>query len=176
MPENEHELKAIRTGAVEWRVLVDDKGRFYADSPGFTQVTGDSYEELERTCKVRASQKRVKVEVPFVTPGPSGRLRHRVATGIHASNFNVLYHGTGAGDSGQLDRYGGGSHMRPFSAEDEARWGELVTEINKLESERRALTSKYAFPQNLAKSVREAVDAAAAALRERETAGPDTEQ
>lgn len=165
---SEHELKPIKTGAVEWRVIVDDNGRFYADSPGFTQVTSENHDDLEKACKVRASQKRVKVEVPFVTPAAGGRLRHRVATGIHASNFNVLYHGATKSDSGQLDRYGGGSHMKPFTPEDEARWGELVTEIGKLESEKRALAERYAFPRSLAQSVKEAVDEAAAALRHQE--------
>src|SRR5271154_6342038 len=87
------ELDPIKTGAVTWTVQVSRSGRFYADAPGFTQVSGDSLAGVEAQAKVKASQARVKVSVPYVRFGrtPDGyRAVHGEATGIHAGNGKVL--------------------------------------------------------------------------------------
>jgi len=171
------ELEPIKTGSRTWQVTVNSLGEFRANTDGLADVTASSYKALVDQAKVKASQARVSVDVPYVRfthrGGSSSSFRsggdekphtvHGTATGIHGSNGNVLARENG---KPQQLSYSLGEYYRPFEAGDEARYLEIMATMSALHAERQALTQKYAFKNGLKRHVQAAVDAAVAASAE----------
>jgi hypothetical protein len=160
-------LRPVTAGGVTFEVTVDRLGVFYADAPGFARLRGDSYRELADTCKVRASQRRVKVEVPFTTVRGT-RVYHRVATGIHGGNGSVLYReddGKGAAVTGQLGMRADEFSLKPLSPADERRYVAVTAGIARLRAEQREIVGQYEFRHGITAAVQEAVEQAATQLR-----------
>jgi hypothetical protein len=139
------ELDPITTGAVTWTIQVDRHGWFYADAPGFTQISAETLAKVEAQAKVKASQNRVKVSVPYVRFGRSlngYRAVHGEATGIHAGNGKVLTR-EGGKPGEPLSGYGNDGVYPPMDAADEAR----VVEIRNLElalaAEQKGILARY---------------------------------
>jgi len=170
------ELAPIKTGSRTWQVTVNSLGEFRAHTDGLNDVTASSYKALADQAKVKASQARVSVEVPYVRfthRGGSGfrsasgdrqpHTVHGTATGIHGSNGNVLARENG---KPQQLSYGLGEYFRPFEPDDEARYLEIMATMHALHAEQEALRQKYAFERGLNMTVQNAVDAAVAASAE----------
>ena len=159
------ELDPLKTGAVTWTVQVDRHGWFYADAPGMTQVSSGSLAKIEAQCKVRASQARVKVAVPYVRfgrlVGGGYRAVRGEATGIHAGNGKVLTR-EGGKPGEPLSVYSSDGVYPPMDAADEARVVEIMSHAAVLDAERRAILARYKFEYGLADVVRKAVEQAAA--------------
>ncbi len=164
-------LNPLRTGAVTWTVQVDRHGWFYADAPGFTQISGDSLAKVEAQCKVKASQARIKVSVPYVRfamlTGGDYRAVHGEATGIHAGNGRVLTREDGKPGE-PLSGYGSDGAYPPMDAADEARVVEIRNQELALAAEKKGILAKYKWGagryDGIKETVQKAVDEAAAAL------------
>jgi hypothetical protein len=164
------ELDPLKTGAVTWTIRVDRHGWFYAEAPGFTQISGDSLAKVEAQCKVKASQARVKVSVPYVRFGRSQggyRAVHGEATGIHAGNGKVLTREDGK-PSEPLSGYGySDSVYPPMDAADEARVVEIRNQEMAMVAEQKGILAKYKWTAGyggIKEAVQKAVDEAAAEL------------
>jgi hypothetical protein len=165
------ELDQIKTGAVTWTIQVDRHGWFYADAPGFTQISGDSLAKVEAQCKVKASQSRIKVSVPYVRfgrlTGDRGyRAVHGEATGIHAGNGKVLTREDGRPGE-PLSGYSSDGIYPPMDAADEARVVEIRNQEVALAAERSVILAKYKWGghyDGIKDAVQKAVDEAAAGL------------
>jgi len=168
------ELAPIKTGSRTWQVTVNSLGEFRAHTDGLNDVTASSYKALADQAKVKASQARVSVEVPYVRfTHRNGSFRsggdrqpvavHGTATGIHGSNGNVLARENG---KPQQLSYGLGEYYRPFEPDDEARYLEIMATMHALHAEQEALRQKYEFERGLSRTVQNAVDAAVAASAE----------
>jgi hypothetical protein len=159
------ELDPLKTGAVTWTVQVDRHGWFYADAPGFTQISAETLAKVEAQCKVKASQARVKVSVPYVRFGRSlngWRAVHGEATGIHAGNGRVLTREDGKPGE-PLSGYGSDGAYPPMDAADEARVVEIRNQELALAAEQKGILAKYKW-RGIKETVQKAVDEAAAAL------------
>jgi hypothetical protein len=155
------DLEPLKTGAVTWTVTVDGKGRFYADAPGFNQLTAKSYSELGDVCKVRASQARAKVAVPYnhFAWNDNGEqvMERGIATGLHAGNGKVLLR-TDDGKTYQAQGYVN-DYFTPMVRADADRMLAILREVQVLEDERRAILSRYKFEDG---SLKQAVSQAVA--------------
>jgi hypothetical protein len=164
------ELDPLKTGAVTWTVQVDRHGWFYADAPGFTQISAETLAKVEAQCKVKASQARVKVSVPYVRFGRSlngWRAVHGEATGIHAGNGRVLTREDGKPGE-PLSGYGSDGAYPPMDAADEARVVEIRNQELALAAEQKGILAKYKWGAGryggIKETVQKAVDEAAAGL------------
>src|SRR6185312_7389557 len=70
-------------GGIKFEVYVDDRGWFRADDEGFTETHAETRQKLEANLKVKVSQAKVRVEIPFVKMTNMGGVRGK-ATGIDA--------------------------------------------------------------------------------------------
>lgn len=152
----------FKTGNTTWHVNVRNH-RFYATAPGFTEVSGVSWDEMESRAKVAASKAKVKVSVPYVyttVKGPDRKFVfvRRTATGIHAGSGNVLY--TDAHGSGQ-ETYGYSSSgfMEPFSGEDGPAYLDLLAQRAALDNRISEIEKRYRFESGLKAEVEKAINA-----------------
>lgn len=147
----------FKTGNTAWTVYVQNHS-FKAVAPGFTEVWGDSWDEMEGRAKVAASKAKVKVAVPYVLVSwtGSGENRkpvfvHRTATGLHAGSGNVLYT-DGSGSGQETYSIGRRGFLRPFEHDDAARYLDLLAQRTALENQMSELEHKYRFESGGLKS------------------------
>jgi hypothetical protein len=162
---------------VKWKVVLTSSHRFRATAPGFPDVNGASWDDVENHAKVLASKARIKVDVPFVTVEWRGfggnrhlEFQRQHATGLHAGNGNILVINQ-YGRPDQLSRdYGA---LKPMDDEDGGRYLLLAESINRLTKEKTDLENKYGFGfgKGLKGAVSDAIDAAHAARAEAVTDG-----
>jgi hypothetical protein len=144
-------------GSVRWSAWVDADGRFVAStSADIGDVRADTYAQLKETAKVRVSQAKTKVDVPYAyLSRSSGRIKHGSATGIHGSNKNIL--AVEGGVKKQLDRYAGKEYFKPPSPEDAADLEQAVKTRDAAQAEMARIMQKYQFSQGMRTAVENAV-------------------
>lgn len=168
----------FKTGNITWKVYVKHHG-FAAVAPGFADVYGDSWDEMESRAKVAASKAKVKVDVPYVVQSWAGNahtgravLDKRTATGLHAGSGNVLYKDDRGGSGQETSGYGRSGFLKPFSREDESAYLDLVTKRRDLDNQIAELERKYRFPSGgLKTAVEQAINDEHA--RRQAAGGPD---
>ena len=84
---------------------------------------------------------------------------HGTATGVHASNGNVLAREGSNGKTRQIT-YWDADYYRPFSAEDEQSYVKILADLRSLNAEKDRIRNRYKFEKGLAGTVRKAVQAA----------------
>lgn len=168
---------SLRTGTADWTVFFNTRThQFRASAPGMTDVHSKNWDGLEAQCKVKASQAKVKVAIPYawiswkgVAGSSHAVLKQGMATGIHASTGAVL-----AREDGKATQVTSStSYFKPPTEEDGKRLLELAEQVRALEIERRTILRRYEFRNGLQWVVRDAVKLAQAA---RDSAGSGTEE
>jgi hypothetical protein len=140
----------FKTGNTTWNVHVSGH-QFIAIAPGFSDVHGDSWDEMENKAKVAASKAKVKVAVPYVYLSWTGHehrkavLVTRVATGLHAASGNVLYK-DGSGSGQETYGHSRSGFMTPFEGnEDKAEYLALVEQRHALDKKISEIEARYRF-------------------------------
>lgn len=175
--EDEVPVGDLRTGAADWTVFYNTRShRLRASAPGMTDVHAASWDQLEAQAKVKASQSKVKVAIPYASVawkklGDTSQpvLQQGMATGIHASTGAVLARENGKA----VQVVGNAGYFMPPGEQDGRRLLELVAEIRARETERREILRRYEFRNGLTWVVRDAVDKA---RQSRDSAGTGTEE
>jgi hypothetical protein len=164
--DNETYVGDLKTGGTTWTVTVGGHHWFTGRADGFPDVTGRSWDEVESSAKVRASQAKIRVAVPYAYIGWDGPrdgkyqvIKHGTATGIHSNGHKILVREDGK--PAQLDIFDNNSRFMPPSEDDGLRMIDLSATIKSLGEELRTLTGKYKFPAgNLGGQVRHEIDEA----------------
>lgn len=176
-----NELKPVKAGHVTWEVTVSEEGMFRASAPGMSDCYGTTYEAMAESCKVKSSQARVRVAVPYTTftrrpgsrPTADGGWQavHGVATGIHGSNGNLLI----KPETGRPEQLGWSvsDYYRQIPEADEHRVLELRDQMNALKKEETGILDKYRFKNSMKEAVQREVSEAAAAARANDDAAAE---
>jgi hypothetical protein len=158
----EASLGPFQAGQFTFDLTVDGNGIFTARNDQLGDFSSSELAKLKETAKVRASQARTRVSVPFTRLRGNGFAgpwegRRGVATGIHNGNGSVLVRWTD-GTSEQLAAHGRQHICGKLSAAEEREWVDLQTAADDADRALRAFTSQHFIV--LKDEVRKAIEAA----------------
>jgi hypothetical protein len=147
-------LPGIEVGGIAWSVDFNPlHHNFLARSPGFPQVTSDSWDQMEDAVKKAVAKSKIRVSVPYARltrrregSGMVPVLVTGVATSINAGSRKVMARQDGqstALDSGDSAL----SYLTPFEPEEEAALLRLASARAALDDEIRAITERHRFPE-----------------------------
>lgn len=146
-------------GGTTFQLYVDDHGHWRADAEGYTEAHGGDRKSLENQLKVKVSQAKVRVDVPFVKVTNMNAIRGR-ATGIDARTGGVTIRWDD-GSKSTTSRY---EHAPPGTYLQGLSDGDLEELVRLLRAHRQAQADlrEFTMPHsiNLPDTVHAAVDAA----------------
>jgi len=149
-------------GGIKFEVYVDDRGWFRADAEGFTETHAETRQKLEANLKVKVSQAKVRVEIPFVKMTNMGGVRGK-ATGIDArtGGVTIKWDDGSKGTTSKFERAMPGTYLGDLSDGDLAELRRLIRARDQAAADLREFAAPYSI--DLPDTVRKAVDEARAA-------------
>lgn len=171
----------IKASGTTWEVSFHTRThQFWAKSPGFTDVSGRTWEDVETQVRVRVGKARVKVSVAYVIAvwvlGPDGKaptLVSGTATGIHGGSGKVIATQSGRSRSLEITSYGRDGYMSPFTEGEQERYLDLLKRRRQLDDMIKMIEEEHKFDgRNLRAKVEQEVEAARVAMM----AGADADE
>jgi hypothetical protein len=163
----------IKASGTTWEVSFHSRThRFWAGSPGFADVNGRAWDDVEAQVRVHVGKARVKVSVPYVIAvwalGPDGKAPALVpgtATGIHGGNGKVLATQGGRSRSLEITAYGRDGYMTPFTEGEQERFLDLLKRRRQLDDMIKTIEEEHKFDgRNLRAKVEQEVEQARVAM------------
>lgn len=170
----------IKSGGTTWEVAFQvNTHNFWATSPGFHDVQGRTWDEVDAEVRKRVGKAKARVSVPYVAlvwvSGPEGKTPTLVpgtATGIHNGNGKVLATQGGRARTIDLNSWGSADgYMTPFSDADRIYYLGLLADRASLGARIKRIEDEHKFDgRNLRAKVEKEVEAARVAMAEAEAA------
>lgn len=163
----------IRASGSAWEVSFHTRThQFWARSPGFTDISGRTWEDVEAQVKKRVAKARVKVSVPYViavwvhegdVKAPT--LVPGTATGIHGGSGKVLASQGGRNRSLEITAYGRDGYMTPFTEGEQERFLDLLKRRKQLDDMIKTIEEEHKWDgRNLRAKVEKEVEEARVAM------------
>jgi hypothetical protein len=163
----------IKASGSAWEVSFHTRThQFWAKSPGFTDISSRTWEDLEAQVKKRVAKARVKISVPYVIAvwvregdGKAPTLVPGTATGIHGGSGKVLATQGGKSRSLEITSYGRDGYMTPFTEGEAERYLDLLARRRSLEEMIKAYEDDHKWDgRNLRAKVEKEVEEARVAM------------
>jgi hypothetical protein len=163
----------IAASGTTWEVSFHSRmHQFWAKSPGFTDVNGRTWDEVELKVKRIVGKARVKVSVPYVIAvwvnegdGRSAMLVPGTATGIHGGSGKVLATQGGKSRSLEITSYGRDGYMTPFTEGERERFLDLLARRRSIDEMIKAYEDDHKWEgRNLRAAVEKEVEQARMAM------------
>jgi hypothetical protein len=163
----------IKASGTTWEVSFHSRThQFWARSPGFHDINGRTWGDVEAQVKKRVAKARVKVSIPYVIAvwvhegaGKAPTLVPGTATGIHGGNGKVLATQGGRNRSLEITAYGRDGYMTPFTEGEQERFLDLLKRRKQLDDMIKAIEEEHKWGgRNLRAAVEKEVEEARIAM------------
>jgi hypothetical protein len=163
----------IAASGTTWEVSFHSRThKFWAKSPGFTDISARTWEDLEAQVKKRVAKARVKISVPYVIAvwvnegdGRRPELAPGTATGIHGGSGKVLATQGGKSRSLEITAYGRDGYMTPFTEGERERFLDLLARRRSIDEMIKAYEDDHKWEgRNLRAAVEKEVEQARVAM------------